>query len=268
MRSVLVVAMCVIASPAVADKKSLALTEALDAVFGHRTEGSKLPAIALLDSRTELDRTEPEPLIPSMEVSYEPLKAVIAFSADGSAGWIGCGLPNAVICGMGDCEKVRRDMRRADERKPPYHFTALVDGDQPIFVHFGPSGTGSGHGEPMTAKIDDAAKDAVKLFESTIADPKAFAATMSARKDALLLGTEANERFVGAEARATLIKWGLAFKTVGGIRAGTTKSKTIAWVIADVDATSKTAKQTTPYRVSVIYEKTGNDWKIVQLHFT
>jgi hypothetical protein len=85
----------------------------------------------------------------------------------------------------------------------------------------------------------------------------------------MMFGTEATERFVGGETvRATLGKWGLTLTTVGGIRAGTTKSKTVAWVIADVEARAKRSEEVELYRLSVVYEKTGADWKIVQLHFT
>ena len=265
MRSLLVVALCVLVGSATADRKSQATLDALGHSFGG--SGEKLPLIALADSDTKLAPTEP--VYDAMQIDWDPLDPKVAFAADGSASWIAAGLMDTQICGMEGCEKIVAKARRDAERKPPYHATALVDGDQPIVLHVGSTGAGVGHGAAMTAQIDDAANDAVKLFESTIGDPSVFAATVSTRKDVVLFGTEATERFIGGDVvRATLVKWGLSFATVGGIRAGTTKSKTVAWVAADVDARAKKATKPAPYRLTVIYEKTGANWRIVQIHFS
>src|SRR5258708_1433310 len=264
MRSLLVVALCVPAGSAGADKKSKALVDVLAASFGGY-DGT-MPAFAVVNDETKVN---PDKVLLPMDAAWEPYDPVVAFSADGSDGWIAAGLGDVVVCGMGDCEKVRRDEERRMKRAPPYHASGLVDGDQPVFVHFGRTGSGTGYGDPMAMQVDDAAKPAVELFDKTIGDPKAFAATVSSRKDVALLGTEANERFVGGDTvRATLVKWGLALTKVGGIRAGATKSKTIVWLAADVDARAKKSTKPTPYRVTAIYEKTGGDWKIVQLHFS
>jgi hypothetical protein len=264
MRILPVVALCALAASALADNKSEALIQTLDVTFGDRpTEGSKYARVVLLESDTKLAPNKgvfgyPGPV-------WNPYDPVIAFAADGSAGWLAAGLGDVVVCGMGDCEKVRRDAVREMMRKPPYHVTALVDGDQPVFVHFGSTGKGVGNGE-LGEDIEYGAKDVANLFDATIGDPKAFAATVSSRKDAMMFGTEANERYVGGETvRATLVKWNLSLKRNGGIRAGTTKSKTVAWVLADVGVEKK---ERVPYRVSAVYEKTGGKWKIVQLHFS
>jgi hypothetical protein len=96
-----------------------------------------------------------------------------------------------------------------------------------------------------------------------------FAATISARKDVVLYGTEPTERVVGgAAARARLVKWDLSLAVHGGIRAGATRSKAVAWIAADVDARSAKSKTSSPYRLTVVYEKTGAEWKIVQIHFS
>ena len=52
------------------------------------------------------------------------------------------------------------------------------------------------------------------------------------------------------------------------IRAGVTKSKTVASIAADVDARSAKSKTSAPYRLTVVYEKTGTGWKIVQIHLS
>ena len=109
----------------------------------------------------------------------------------------------------------------------------------------------------------------MKKFEATLGDPKALAASVSARKDVVLYGSEFAERYVGAAAKAQLAKWNLAFKVQGGIQAGVGAAKTIAWVAANVDASSiKNPKAaTTPYQLFAIYEQTGADWQLVAAHF-
>jgi hypothetical protein len=121
----------------------------------------------------------------------------------------------------------------------------------------------------MPKKIDAGAEDVVKLFETSIADPKAFAATVSARKDVVLYGNEAAERAEGgAKVKAKLEAWKLGFKVRDGIQAGLA-SKTVAWVAANVDSTSvkKPKDKPVPYRVLAIYEKTGAEWKLVHANF-
>jgi hypothetical protein len=263
MRSVFVVVVvaCVLATPIFADRKSQE-AELTRLVFAGEYE--KPPAIALVDNETQLN-----PASFQLSKFDGAIKPVFAFSSDGSVGWVAGGVAKFSPCeGPGDCSQYDREWKRKQEAKPPMHISALVESGRPTFVHLGYTGAGSGYGAPMTAQIDDGAKDAVKLFESTIGDPKVLAATVSDRKDVALLGTEAFERWVGgADARAALLKWNLSFKTVGGIRAGVTKSKQIVWVLADVDS-SRDGKKAGSFRVSAIYEKTGGSWKIVQLHFT
>lgn len=116
------------------------------------------------------------------------------------------------------------------------------------------------------------ADDAVKLFESTLGDPKAFAKTVSDRKDAVLLGSAKGERFVGgAKIRAKLAAWNLALQVRGGIQAGLSQNNSFAWVAANVDARpAKGAKDKppAPYRLLAIYEKTAGGWKLVSVSFS
>jgi hypothetical protein len=115
------------------------------------------------------------------------------------------------------------------------------------------------------------AEAAVKVFEASIGDPKALAATVSDREEVALFGSAAGERAEeGAQVKARLLGWKLAFKVRDGIRAGVTASKNVAWVAANVDATSikRPKDPPQPYRVLAIYEKTPAAWKLVQLSFS
>jgi hypothetical protein len=71
--------------------------------------------------------------------------------------------------------------------------------------------------------------------------------------------------------QARLLKWGFALAVRGGIRAGLSAGKTVAWIAANVDATPvkrKTAKPV-PYRVLFVYElDTEGAWRLVQAHFS
>jgi hypothetical protein len=156
--------------------------------------------------------------------------------------------------------------------------TALFDAPAPagpLFIHLGELGPGvaTAKSKPaaLTRKIDAAAADAVKRFEATLADPKAFAASISERKDAFMFGSDKRERYLGGDkVRATLAKWALAFTVRDGIVAGTTASKTVAWIAANVDArpAAKPKAATTAYRMTAIYELHGKSWDVVALQFS
>jgi hypothetical protein len=248
-----------------ADNKGKAISDAVADALSSAMDNHSLPPFVLLDRETKFN----EPIIygngsPTSELWH----VVVGLAADGHAGWAAADSGVIVVCGFGDCKKVLRDAAREAKVNPPYHHTALVDDGKLLFLHVGSTGKGVGYDGSMQAQIADDARPVVEQFQKSIADPKAFAATISARKDVVLYGTEPNERFVGAAARATLVKWDLSLAVHGGIRAGVTKSKTVAWIAADVDARAAKSKTSTPYRLTVVYEKTGTEWKIVQIHFS
>lgn len=181
------------------------------------------------------------------------------------------------------CPKNPKEVVVADGRKHAImgtlHSTCLVEkasaGWEPLACHVGSAITGAAQNAAIKKGVKLAAikrstkgaEDVVKLFESTIGDPKAFANTISDRKDVVLYGSEAAERYVGgAKVAKQLSTWGLTMKVRDGIDAGVTSNKSVAWVAANIDAS--TAKFKSPYRVLAIYERTGATWKIVQIHFS
>jgi hypothetical protein len=197
---------------------------------------------------------------------------VAGASADGKSAWLTVDIAYAFPCGMEGCDKMV---------PPRTHASGLLDMTGHAFVwHVGQSVVFSKkppapkRGKPIApAKlptgIDTGAEDAAKLFKASLADPKALAKTISDRKDAVLLGSEAAERYVGgATIRKTLASWNLAFTVRDGIQAGVTPSKTTAWVAANVDAGKPGDKASTPYRVLAIYDKKGSEWQLVLLHFS
>jgi hypothetical protein len=149
------------------------------------------------------------------------------------------------------------------------HGIALFEGEQPIMWDLAripkPKELAAAKGKAlaaMPARIDPGAEDLVKQVTAALADPAALGKAISDRKDVVLYGSELAERYVGgATVRATLAKWKLAFKIHDGVQAALTSSKTVGFVAANVDAGK------TPYQLVVICEKTGADWKIVQLSF-
>lgn len=122
-------------------------------------------------------------------------------------------------------------------------------------------------------KIDRDVKgaEAVALvFETTLADPKLLGATVSARKETSMYGSELNERYSGDQVKRQLGSWGLLFKVRDGVRAGLSKSGRIAWVGANIDAVQvrRPKAKPIPYRVFAIYELDGKDWKLLHLQFS
>lgn len=249
-----------------ADEKAKAISDALSDALVLSPGDDKLPSIVLIDHETKFK----EPFIDGIgSPSNDLVHVVVGLAADGHAGWVAADGGMAVSCGMGNCKKILRDAAREASVKPPYHHTALVEDGKLLLVHIGSTGKGVGHGGEMELQIAEDARPVVEQFQKSIADPKAFAATISGRKDVVLYGTEPTERFVGgAAARATLLQWDMSLAVHGGIRAGVTKSRAVAWIAADVDARSAKSKTSLPYRLTVLYEKTGTEWKIVQIHFS
>lgn len=204
-------------------------------------------------------------------------KTTVALGVDGTSAWYAGDVAHFAVCGEGRCYK-----EKPRSYSDWYHVTALVEakGVKPIVWHIGEPISGADQKRamakgpmlnPLAKQIDAGAEDVAKLFESTLGDPKAFAATVSDRKDVVLYGSDLLERYVGGAAvRKQLAKWNLALKVQNGIQAGVTSSKTVAWVAAHVDAVSAKNRKAkpTPYRLLVIYEKTGTAWKLVHAHFS
>ena len=123
---------------------------------------------------------------------------------------------------------------------------------------------------PVVRAIDPGAAAPAKLVESTLGDPKAFAATVSERPEVALFGSNNEKVFGGPAVKAKLLAWNLAFKVRDGVRAGVSANKAVAWVMVNVDtvpANKPTAKPI-PYRAMLFYELTGTDWKLVSAQFT
>ena len=114
------------------------------------------------------------------------------------------------------------------------------------------------------------AEAAVMLFETTIGDPKLFAATVSSRAETAMFGSEMGERYTGAQVSKQIQGWNLIFKVRDGVRAGLSKSGKVAWVAANVDAlqNKRPKAKAIPYRMFLIYELVGTNWKLVHLQFS
>jgi hypothetical protein len=114
------------------------------------------------------------------------------------------------------------------------------------------------------------AEAAAMLFETTIGDPKLFAATVSSRADTAMFGSEMGERYTGGQVARQIQSWNLIFRVRDGVRAGASKSGKVAWVAANVDAlqNKRPKAKSIPYRMFAIYELVGRDWKLVHLQFS
>lgn len=178
------------------------------------------------------------------------------------------------------------DITKPCAKKPSLFLTGTVLLEQssgrwyPVAWHVAKPLTGKQQADELAAgktlsdvpnRIDPGAEPVAKRFAETIGDPKAFAATISTRADTLMFGSSANERWLGGAAvSAQLAKWKLGLTVQGGTQAGITGGGKVAWVGANVMAApiGKPKAKPTPYRVTAIYERNGEDWRVVQLHFS
>lgn len=202
--------------------------------------------------------------------------AVPAVAADGKSAWL------AVDLGWADPEM--SDCTAALKPEGYQHATVLFEAGapwQPVVWHLADPVSSRDQIKAMANKlvpdsIDQrvtGAEAVVALFEKSIDDPAALAATVSPRKDVVLYGSDRNERVVGGkQVAATLKRWSLSMGVRDGVQAGLTASGTVAWVAANVDAVStrKADARPTPYRVLFLYEKGKGKagWQLVSAHFS
>lgn len=222
-----------------------------------RAAGVKPPRVLLTSVASSIDPGVGEGSPFSTGISLQ--KPVVAGSSDGKAGWIAADVAEG-------------------SAKAAFHATVIFDRDgaaQPLAIQIGrlfttkeqAAAIAAGAKPPAIPRRVAGAEDVVAIFEGSIGDSKRFAATVSDRSDVVLFGSELSERIVGGKAvRTTLERWGFALKVRDGIQAGTTSSKTVAWLAANVDASKGGTSQ--PYRALAIYEKSGGTWKMVHLHFS
>jgi ketosteroid isomerase-like protein len=231
--------------------------------FAFNAKSTAVAPATLDDARQ--DRFEP---VMSETPRGKKLPQTIATARDGKAAWVAADLGEYGICGLGDCANRPATLM--------LHAVALFDGGRPIVWSFSvpiaaaeqAKQVARGRTLPAIPRALRSADEVVKVFEASLASSAALGKTVSDRKDVVLYGSELGERFVGGAAvRAKLQKWKLTFKVRDGIQAGLTSSRTVAWVAANLDGTPAAGK-TLPYRALVIYEKTGDGWKIVQLSFS
>ena len=198
-----------------------------------------------------------------------------ALAGDGTAAWLASDIRFVGDCG-GDSPGCGKTIGSA-------HFAGVFEhgagGWRPVAWNIaGTTGAANqaalvAHGKSLAAipsQIDAGAEPAAKLFRTTIGDPKALAASVSARKDALLYGSDDGERYAGgALVKTKLVAWKLAFTIHDGVRAGLA-GKSLAWVAANVDATSASHPKArpVPYRAFFVYEHAAGRWQLVQAQFS
>ncbi|MCE9577820.1 MAG: nuclear transport factor 2 family protein [Deltaproteobacteria bacterium] len=241
---------------------------------GTASEGIKPPRLAFLVESVLVDpESYAEPQGATGHMS--PKKTVVALSADKKVAWIASDLDEYQYCGDDSCFR--------DKPFGTLHATMLVELTTPIHpvaIHIAMPMTGKAQakavelGGAMSAlpvEVEDGATDAVELFKQTLADPTAMVASVSTRKDVVLYGSSAGERWVGGAAvKAQLKKWGLGMTLLDGVQAGVTTGGGVAWVAANVSARAikRPKDKAMPYRVLFLYEKVGSAWQLVQAHFS
>jgi hypothetical protein len=199
----------------------------------------------------------------------------IATAADGKAGWVSTHVAWAM-----QCAGLTGTVAQCGAPSQTYEVTLVVEANgktwRPIASHVAhamsdaDASKENGKLVAIPRSIEPAAEDAVKVFEATLASPAALAASVSDRKDVVLTGSGPGEHAIGAQVKTKIIGWKLAFTVHDGVAAGTTTSKSIAWVAANLDARpagSPDAKPTT-YRALFVYQREARSWHIVAAHFS
>ncbi len=200
----------------------------------------------------------------------------IATAADGKAVWVATHARRAV-----QCAGLTGTVKQCGDPKDTIEVTLLYEQAgkkwRPVAVHSAHAMTDADAAKAAIAldaipkRIGPDAQAAVDVFTASLADPKAFAASVSDRKDAVLTGSGPGEKYVGgAKLKATLQGWKLAFTVHDGIAAGTTASKSVAWVAANLDArpVGKPDAKPTAYRALMLYEHEGSAWRLVAAQFS
>jgi hypothetical protein len=288
-RTTLAVLLVLAATTARADQPS---TAGVSRVLAQIVEGYsslpktvKVPKFAFVSTSVDAAPSDYGALLVPTNAPFGTAKQPIAaVSTDGDAGW-GAADIKPIPCQRGALPddtsgdtSYYEGQRCMWEEKGAFARAALVairDGDawQPVALHLygsAPGYVGPADYEKLDARIAQGAQEAETLFEKSIADPKAFAKTLSSRKDTLMFGSAGGERFVGsAKIAATLAKWNLSFKPRDGVVADVA-GKSVVWIAANLQATSlkKPTAKPTFYRGLFVYEHTGNAWQLVQLSFS
>ncbi|HVK85767.1 MAG TPA: nuclear transport factor 2 family protein [Kofleriaceae bacterium] len=253
------------------------VTELLEALPARDTDGAN-PAFSFTNDNPYWrgkDQFANQPNFMAMGVDIK--KLVVATSADGKTAWLAAdvkGVPQDGECAPGPCPP---------NRDPALHVSGVIEqtgkGWSWLAWHVAAPVTGKHQAAIVKqAVMPDAipraitgAEGVVALFETTILESRTLAGTVSDRKDVVLYGSESAERYVtGAKVKAQLTKWQLGFAVRDGVQAGLSANKQVAWVAANVDARSlkRPKDKPLPYRVLFVYEKAGDAWKLVLLHFS
>jgi hypothetical protein len=273
MRSLAIVAVLLASSPAFADDKATSKL-AMDLFLQGDIDGIHKP-ILQISERAFAAPPDSAGYNENGAVGYNALATSVATGADGTSAWVAVDLSQSEPCGMSDpgCFK-----RSAQEGKEVWgHYTLLLDKGQPLVEHVGMVIPDSNMAklktlmapDKMDDKIGPEAADLRTLLGTLIASPKAMVDAVSDRKDVVLYGSDASEKYTGgAVVKKTLTGWGLSIKLRDGIMAGLTSSKKVGWMAANVDVQAKGDKRATPYRMTLVVEQTGKAWKVVQIHFS
>lgn len=261
----LVVALCAFARPVIADVKQ-DLTVKLQSLPAD-DKLAQFPKFAISGNLTHVGWTKGNvhDLLPDTpgDETAKLEKVVVALSADEQAAWVAADL-------------------RGVRTQPPMHATALLEKvdntwrwvawhiTAPTTIGEQRQALADGTVPDVLARSVNGAEDVVALFETSMADHTALAASVSDRKDVVMYGSAASERYTGAKVKKVLGDWKLSFRVRDGVQAGLVGSGKIAWVAANVDAISfkRMNAKPTPYRVLAIYENTAGTWRLVQINFS
>jgi serine/threonine protein kinase len=91
--------------------------------------------------------------------------------------------------------------------------------------------------------------------------------SVSSKTGVLMLGSQATDRVYGGDnVEGMIATWRLRLEQRGPAVTGITRDGSIGWALGTVVALGNGWEK--PYRLMLVYEKSGDDWEVVQLHFS
>jgi hypothetical protein len=118
----------------------------------------------------------------------------------------------------------------------------------------------------LTTDVRAGAEPLAQAFAAAVSDPQARVAQLAGRPDAVVIGSGADERWTGPQARTGSL--GAQATPAGGVRAGLAPSGTAGWVAGNARyaVIADGRELALPLRLLLLYIRDGGAWRLVSDH--
>jgi hypothetical protein len=121
---------------------------------------------------------------------------------------------------------------------------------------------------PVPDIVDDDADDLANRIAKDLRSPDALSAAIG--EDTIYVGPGEDDYLVGASAAARIEQRYVGFAREGKNRVALAPGGSVGWTITNVDVSAayRDAVVTMPMRALLVYERRGDVWTLVQVHFS